>query len=891
MTAILAFNTDLLPRLDQVGGKALSLIEMTRAGMPVPPGFVLTVDFFTPWLEVLKGSSYWSELKTDSVQDLGATALAIQALARTMVFTAEQKRDLERTLLPFHQTHHDPLYAVRSSSPEEDLEGASFAGGYETTLGVALLDIESAILHSFASSFDERVFLYKEEQGISVADPRIAVIVQQQIHSESAGVAFSLNPLNNCFDEAVINANHGLGESVVAGEVEPDHYVVDKYTRRILEAKVGSKQTVVTLNQAGGTERSNRESQPIPAISEEQALALTDLLQRVETIYQKPVDIEWAIADGQFYLLQARPITTYLPLPPEMITAPGEPKRLYANSTLIEQGLQEPLSVLGTDFLSYVLNKVGGPVAEGTIGVEGAAFTAGGGYYMNISYAMMLGMRNAALAPGSFGDPRVLEIIDNIDMQVYTRGELPKKLKSMRGSMVLKMLPMILGVLNATLGPRRFLAKYQAALPAQVRRLATFNGTGMTLQQQAIAITNLLTFFYGEYGIPIILAGQIAQRRIQGLFKGEADVRDHLVNLGVALPGNKTTEMGELMYELAASDELNRYDDPVRFLEDLNQGVLSPAFTQRWERFLSEFGMRCPAEIDPATPRPKEAPASIFTQLKNMALSIHGRESGQSYFDASRTKRETAYLALYALASKKSRRSAKTFEKLYETWLLLGGRRETGKHYVILAVDTFRRSVMEIARRFAAEGRLDSPEQIFDLTIADIDRALADPRMELRSLAKDRADLINKIRKCKLTARIFDSRGKVFYPPRKAVKEGEFSGVPISPGVVQGRVKVLHTANEKPVLPGEILVARATDPGWTPLFINAAAIILEIGGALQHGAVVAREYGTPCVSGLDDATRIFKDGQLVEVDGSNGVVRVLEGTPSTSLPDRQVGKS
>ena len=126
-------------------------------------------------------------------------------------------------------------------------------------------------------------------------------------------------------------------------------------------------------------------------------------------------------------------------------------------------------------------------------------------------------------------------------------------------------------------------------------------------------------------------------------------------------------------------------------------------------------------------------------------------------------------------------------------------------------------------------------------------------------------------------ARVIDSRGKIFYPPRKATVDGELSGVPISPGVVQGRVKVFRHAADKKLFPGEILVARAADPGWTPLFINARGIILEIGGALQHGAVVAREYGIPCVSGLDDATSKLKDGQLVEVDGSNGVVRILEG--------------
>ena len=533
---------------------------------------------------------------------------------------------------------------------------------------------------------------------------------------------------------------------------------------------------------------------------------------------------------------------------------------------------------------NYVLNKVGGPVAEGAIGLDGVTFTATGGYYMNISHAMIVGMQNAALAPGSFGDPRVMEILDSIDMQEYTRGELPAKLKAMRGQTVFKMLPMMMGVVGATFRPQRVLAKYQAALSAEIHRLATFNGAGMTLQQQAIALTNLLPFFYGEYGIPMVLAGQMAQRRIQTLFKDDANAQDHLVNLGISLPGNKTTEMGERMYELASADELTRYDDPTRFLSDLELGALSPDFTQRWNHFMTEFGMRCPGEIDPATPRPKENPAQIFEQLKSMSLSIRGRESSLSYFEESRAKREAAHQALYAIVLKKSKRNAKTFEKLYNTWQTLGGYRETPKHYVITVVDLFRRSALEIAHRFIADGRLDTPERIFNLTIADIDRAVTDPTLNLRVLAMERSALIHQIKRSHLVARILDSRGKLFYPPRQAAKDGELSGVPISPGVVQGRVKVLQTADEKPLLPGEILVARATDPGWTPLFINAKGIILEIGGALQHGAVVAREYGTPCVSGVDDATHLLKDGQLVEVDGSNGIIRVLDGEKPTFQP-------
>ena len=226
--------------------------------------------------------------------------------------------------------------------------------------------------------------------------------------------------------------------------------------------------------------------------------------------------------------------------------------------------------------------------------------------------------------------------------------------------------------------------------------------------------------------------------------------------------------------------------------------------------------------------------------------------------------------------------------KMYKTWLTLGGYRETPKHYVIQVVDLFRKRALEVADSFVRDGRLDNCSQIFDLTMADINQALADPDVDLRAIATERTALINKIKRSKYVARVLDSRGKIFFPPRKAAKDGELAGVPISSGVVQGRVKVLHSADQKQLLPGEILVTRATDPGWTPLFINAGGVVLEIGGALQHGAVVAREYGLPCVSGITQATEILEDGQLIEVDGSNGIIRLLEGEIKNppQLPDR-----
>jgi phosphoenolpyruvate synthase/pyruvate phosphate dikinase len=877
MTTVFSFASKDLPGLEQAGGKALALHQMTGAGMPVPPGIVLTVEYFNRWLDFLKQSPEWNAMTGADAGGIRQAAKALQDMCGRLQFAEDQKAELGGALKKLREGGEGQLYAVRSSSPEEDLEGASFAGGYETTLGVTPETLAAAIRHSFTSCFDERVFLYKKERGIRVDRPRIAVIIQQQVDAERAGVAFSLNPLNNCYDEAVINANYGLGESVVSGEADPDVFVVDKLKHEIIETHIGGKQTVITLNPAGGTVQSNCANHPEASVTPAQVLELAGLLEQVEAYYQKPVDIEWAISGEKIFLLQARPITTYLPLPEEMVTAPGQPKRLYSNSALIEQGLQEPLSVLGTDFLGCVLNEVGGQIARGAIGLDGVAFTTGGGYYMNISFATMMGMKNASLAPGNFGDPRVMAILDGIDMRQYTGGQLPAKLKALRGKMIFRMLPMALSVLGAYLKPEQLLQRYHAALPEEIRRLETFSGDGLSLQTQAIELTGLLSFFYDDYGIPMILAAQFAQQRIQNLFKQETgQLQDHLINLGISLPGNKTAEMGEAMYALAASPEIGRYESAADFVAELDGRRLSHEFTQAWEHFMDEFGMRCPGEVDPATPRPKEQPALFFEQLKNMSPAIQGRKTPRTFFEEARAKREAAYQALSEIALRKGKRKARALENYYKTWVTFGGYRETPKHYVIKVIALFRRQALAIAQRFVADGRLDTPEQIFDLTIADIDRAGISPTLDLRSLAQERTMLINKIRKSHLVARVIDSRGKIFFPPRQAVTDGELTGVPISPGVVQGRVKVFRHAIDKQLLPGEILVARATDPGWTPLFINARGIILEIGGALQHGAVVAREYGIPCVSGLDDATSLLTDGQLVEVDGSNGIVRILE---------------
>ena len=165
------------------------------------------------------------------------------------------------------------------------------------------------------------------------------------------------------------------------------------------------------------------------------------------------------------------------------------------------------------------------------------------------------------------------------------------------------------------------------------------------------------------------------------------------------------------MYELARSAEISAYDTGAAFVAALERGEVSPEFARRWDHFMAEFGMRCPGEIDPATPRPKEQPALFFDQLRNMSLAGEGREGSRSFFEEARAKREAAYQALRAMALQGGKRKARALEKYYRTWLTFGGYRETPKHYVIKVIDLFRRQALAIGRTFVADGRLDRPSR------------------------------------------------------------------------------------------------------------------------------------------------------------------------------------
>lgn len=877
MKRVYPFSTDKAPELAQVGGKAMSLISMTQRGFSVPPGFVLTVAFFQPWLEYIQGTPEWAKTLSSSPEDLKHHTDALKDLSMGLELDEEHKAILAEALDRLKTDDKAVLFAVRSSSPEEDLEQASFAGGYQTVLGVKEEGIEDAVRRSFASSFDERVFVYKKEHGFALDKLRIAVVVQKQVAADTAGVAFSLNPVNNCYDEAVINANFGLGESVVSGMVSPDSFIVDKVSRTILERKVGKKETSIWLSSEGGTYEEPSPSRSQLCLSDEQVLALTDALVVAEEAFEKPLDVEWAFTDGKVHLLQARPVTAYFQLPEVMVTAPGEPKRLYADLTLTKWGMQEPVSVMGTDYLRIINRRMmeysmGKDFGEDT---DLLRVSSEGRTYVVVSTSMKVQGRDRVASEFRTMDSLTAEILANIDENEYIPEALPPALKGLLFQLIRSNLGTGWRTLKALLDPMDAKRKYLKEEKQARRALGALRAERLPIRELAERTMNSLmgnmdTFF------PVLFAAELAKSRIKKMFKDkEPAIREKVAYLERALPENVTVGMGMAMYRLARFPEIEECTSREEFASRLQDRAFSPEFLQAWDAFMEEYGFRSPMEMDPGAPRYYEQPAQFFQQLRTVADTSDSEYSPQAILDKAKAERENAYQELLRVARKKGGRKAKSFEKNYRIMLELAGYRESPKYFFAWITDIFRRRALEQAQPLVEAGRLDSPEQVFDLTIEDFEWALVDSTLDLRALAERNTRYLKRFQQVRRFPRVIDSRGKILRPPKKETAEGALVGEAISPGVIRGPVKVLNTPDEKPVLPGDVLVARATDPGWTPLFLNAGAIVLEVGGMLQHGALVAREYGKPCVAGIENATSILRDGQAVEIDGSNGVVRFV----------------
>ncbi len=881
-----------------VGGKAANLGEMLRAGLPVPPGFCLTTQAYRRATADAGLGAVHAALAVAAPGDLPALARAA-GTARRLVLAAEVPEDIAAAVRDAYAAlgPGTPV-AVRSSATAEDLPSASFAGQQDSFLNVVGPDaVLAAVRQCWASLWTDRAVSYRASHGIDPSSVALAVVVQRMVDAAVAGVLFTANPVTGRRHEAVIDASPGLGEAVVSGAVNPDHFVVDSATRRILQRRIGSKDVLIRPLPDGGTERVARPGAGTgPCLDDAGILALELLGRRAEVSFGAPQDLEWAIdAGGRAWLTQSRPITTLYPLP-ERVPAPAG-IRVYLCFSLA-QGLTRPLTPMGLAAFRLIASSVA-RAAQFEVPVlhDGPPpyVEAGQRIFFDLTPVVrsragravvprvfdVMEARSAAVLRGLFGDPRF-----------SVTGRSPWPVLRHVGPVAARAgVPLLL--LRALFRPEAALARAEEF--GERFRAALAVPAGSTAEQRLDHVERIL----GRELFPVVpnilplpalgFALLAAAGKLLGPGGGPGELQ--LVLRG--LPHNVTTEMDLSLWQLAAAIRADAGAAAV--FDSAAAGAAAAAELARRYRartlpavvqsgiagFLARYGHRAVAEIDVGIPRWSDDPEHLLGVLANYLRLEDPGLAPDRQFDGAARAAETQVERLVAAAGERGRLRATLVRAALRRTRMFAGLRELPKFHIVEALAAVRGQLQAVGDDLAAAGRLTEPDDVFFLDLVEAREGLAG--RPLGHLVAQRRDRYGRELGRRHVPRVLLSDGAEPEAVRPVPAgapggtPGVLAGAPASAGTVTARARVILEPLGARLEPGEILVAPSTDPGWTPLFLTAGGLVMEMGGPNSHGAVVAREYGIPAVVGVPEATALIATGEVVTVDGGAGTVTPGEG--------------
>jgi pyruvate,water dikinase len=882
MQPVLAFDQIHTGMLAIVGGKAGNLGEMSRVGLPVPPGFCVTTD------------AYRLATNDDGLrrilEDIAATAptdtialSALSARARAAILAMKMPPEVAAAVSEaYRELGAAQPVAVRSSATAEDLPLASFAGQQDTYLNIVGSDaVVDAVHRCWASLWTDRAVSYRATNAIDPRSVQLAVVVQRMVDAVVAGVMFTANPVTGKRSETVIDASPGLGEAVVSGAVNPDHFVVSTATGEIVERRLGDKRLVITSIVGGGTTHVTRDAADTYCISDDQVRALVKLGARVAAHYGSPQDTEWAIDNnGQTWLTQARPVTTLFPLPAARAT---NGLRVYFCFSLA-QGLHRPLTPMGLSILPVIGTSVartyGLPVADPLVGPSGVA-QAAGRFFFDITTLMQHPVGREVF-------PRMLDVMEARSAVVLRHLRTDPRLPSSRSKW-----PFLRHMVRLALRFKVPIVVARALLspPATRRRLAEL---GSDLVRRATPPNNLtsaerLEFvitMLGETVIPVMpqvmpaaIAG-FASLGLAGKLLGDAAGSD-LQGVLRSLPHNVTTEMDLALWRVAtvirrnvAEADLVRTTPAQELAALYKTSTLPPRVQHELSAFLDKYGHRAVAEIDIGVPRWSEDPAHILGVLANYLRLDDPTRAPDAMFATGAAEAEKLVATLTARARQRGRLRGLIVGFALDRARQLTGLRELPKYYLIIVLTMLRRELARIGAELSARDLIAAPDDVFFLTLRETRTAVGGE--DMRDLVRQRREEYAYEMRRRHVPRVLLSDGTEPETQLMTTRKGDgaLTGTPASAGSVTGQARVILDPVGAHLEPGEILVAPSTDPGWTPLFLTAGGLVMEMGGANSHGAVVAREYGIPAVVGVDGATSRLSTGQTITVDGTNGVITV-----------------
>ncbi|MGH8795281.1 MAG: PEP/pyruvate-binding domain-containing protein [Stackebrandtia sp.] len=868
MPLVMEFRDVDAERPDAVGGKAANLGVLAAAGFRVPPGVCLTTEAYA---RVAAGAGL--DRLLDALADADARqSPGLAAQIREAIMSAPVPDDIAEAM----RARADGPVAVRSSATAEDLPHASFAGQQDTYLNVvggdAVLD---AVRRCWASLWTDRAVAYRAANGIDHRRVRLAVVIQRMVDAAVAGVGFTANPVTGRRREVVVDAAPGLGESVVSGTVNPDHFVVDP-DGDIVERRLGDKRTAVVASPEGGTRLVEGADAAQPCLSDDQIREIATLGLHVEEHYGSPQDIEWVFdSDGVLWLTQARPITTLYPLPTPPTDGRDDALRVYF-SVAAGQGLYRPITPMGLSAFrmlgSSVARMFGFPVSDPPAGPP--VFTeAGQRVFIDVTGALR-SRAGRVIAPRllDFMEARSAVILRDLlrrpELSLTQRSRLPFVRRVARIMFRYRIPPRVVRAMVSPAAARRRISRLREEFAAALRL-----PQDATTSQRLDYVERIL----GELTMPTL--PKLAPGPACGfLMLGVAHrlLRDRarpgeLQTVMRGLPHNVTVEMDLDLWRLACeiradaeATELLLSTPPAELAA--RRELLPAAVSGPLEEFLARYGFRAVGEIDLGMPRWSDDPTHILGVLANY-LRLEDDENAPSVQFA-RGERE-AEEAIAQLSARVGPLRGRLVRFALGRARELAGLRELPKFCIVTALAASRAQLRIVGAELAASGAVEAADDVFFLDLAEA-RAGGD----LRERVADRRARYERELRRKHVPRVLLSDGTepeaIAAAPDDA--DGRLRGTPASAGVVVGTARVITDPVGARLEPGEILVAPSTDPGWTPLFLTAGGLVMEMGGANSHGAVVAREYGIPAVVGVRDAVAGIVTGQRVAVDGTAGTV-------------------
>jgi phosphohistidine swiveling domain-containing protein len=856
-----------------LGGKGAALARLTRQGLPVPRGLVVTTE---AWRRALRAHA-------EGVTD--------PALLRRRLLEAPLERELRAAVAAQLEAVGGDRWAVRSSAHGEDGAQQSFAGQQATRLGVRGLDaVLEAIRAVWSSLFSPEALLYRSRMSLEMAPPSIAVVVQRMVAAERAGVCFTANPVNAATHELIISASWGLGEGVVSGQAS-DTWYLRRGDGRVLRQDIATKEARVRLDEAGGTRREalGEDEASRPSLSGADLDRVTRLALQVEGLAGAPQDVEWAFdADGGLWLLQSRPITG----PQRAAGAPGDV------SCWTNANVGEALPGVGTPMTWSILrsfSRQGFEAAFGALGLDvPAEYELVGSFYgrvyLNLSQFASVITQIPLMEPATLlrlaGGPDV----DQIEGRYERRSA-----RSFLLRLPLTVPRIAASHLTMPLLGRRWAAKVrrerdalfardlgrldERALRAELEALdALFARTGRAM----IAISsNFLSSYVVTQELLRRWGGQEAALGERRLFSG-------LTGLRSAEPGLALLKMAHDVRRSPRLEAFLRATPPREVAADLRLMAGLPggaALNASLEAFLREYGHRAPREAELATPRWREDPTFLIEVLRTYLEAPYLPRPEELSREQSQLREETTE----AMRRHFTTGLGVVFRRVLGMTQDNARQREDLRACVVDTLSMYRWLYLEVGRRMTRQRVLSSPDDVFFLVDAEV-------RAWLRGEGGQELALRVAIRRAAYEA--FEATPD---PPETfLLKDGHImtteaaldeaasrtlEGLPGSPGRVTGRARVIFDPNgaQSRLEPGEILVAPFTDVGWTPLFLAAAGVVMDKGGPLSHSCVVAREYGIPAVVNARRATALIRTGDLITLDGDRGVVYLPGGPPPAGV--------